>query len=613
MPAAVPPDEAARLGALHRYELLGSGPEEVFERIARLASQLAGAPIALVSLIDADRQWHKAAHGLALAEIPRDSSFCAHTILGTGALVIADARTDPRVATSSVVAGPPFVVAYAGVPIRTGDGFALGAVCALDTRPRLFGDDVVAGLRDLAALAMDAIEHRVRAAEAALERRVHVLEAILQTAGEAILVVDRDGRYQMFNETARRLLGRDPGEVPPLARADSYGAFEADGVTPMELDRLPLVRALRGEPVDREALWLRNPVTPGGAFLSATARPLRDGDGSIRGAVGTFSDVTALVEAKASLAHARAELADRVDILEAVLESAGEGIMVADADGRLLVANPLARFITGTAVDATDFPHDGWTRDVGMYRADGRTILPMDEMPLLRAVRGEPTYGIELYVRNERIPDGRYLQVTGRTIRDRGGRPRGGVIVLSDISLLKHTQAQVTALALLDELTGLANRRAFRERLAALGRAGREGRHRDFALTLVDIDHFKRINDVHGHDVGDLVLIAAARTLREHARRGDLVARIGGEEFCVLQADITADAIALAEDLRIAIASITAPVAITASFGVCHTGIAPPDRMLKGADQALYRAKRAGRDRVVLANGSDLAPVGASP
>jgi hypothetical protein len=73
MPAAVPPDEAARLGALHRYELLGSGPEEVFERIARLASQLAGAPIALVSLIDADRQWHKAAHGLALAEIPRDS------------------------------------------------------------------------------------------------------------------------------------------------------------------------------------------------------------------------------------------------------------------------------------------------------------------------------------------------------------------------------------------------------------------------------------------------------------------------------------------------------------------------------------------------------------
>jgi diguanylate cyclase (GGDEF)-like protein len=608
MPLAVSGDETARLAALHRYDVVGSEPEEAFERLARLACQVTGAPIALVSLVDAERQWFKAARGVSVRELPRSGAFCALAILGTGTLVVPDALADPRVAANPLVVAAPFARSYAGAPIRTADGFALGTVCALDTRPRHFDDGALAGLRDLAALAMEEIERRVRTTDEALEQRVHVLEAILRAAGEAILVVDGDGHYQIFNDTARRLLGRAPGEVAPLERGVAYGVFEADGATPMAFDRLPLVRALRGESVDREALWLRNEATPGGAFLSATARPLHDDAGAIRGAVGTFSDVTALVEAKASLALARAELADRVEILEAVLESAGEGIMVADADGRLIVANPMARFVTGTAAAAADFPHDGWTRDVGIYRADGRTILPMDEMPLIRAVRGEPTYGVELYVRNERIPDGRYLQVTGRTIRDGSGRPRGGVIVLSDISLLKHTQAQVTALALLDELTGLANRRAFRERLAGLGRGSARGK--GFALTIVDIDHFKRINDVHGHDVGDQVLVAAARTLRAHARRGDLVARIGGEEFCVLQADITDDAIALAEDLRIAIASIREPVAITASFGVCHTGIAPPEGLLKGADQALYRAKRAGRDRVVLADASDLASLG---
>src|SRR6185295_9272281 len=170
-------------------------------------------------------------------------------------------------------------------------------------------------------------------------------------------------------------------------------------------------------------------------------------------------------------------------------------------------------------------------------------------------------------------------QVTGRPIRDGAGRSRGGVIVLSDISLLKYTQDQVAALALVDELTQLANRRAFRERLELLSHEAARGRR--FALTLVDIDHFKRVNDVHGHDVGDQVLIAVARTLQAQVRRSDLVARLGGEEFCVLEADVGDEAAAMAERLRVAIASIERPVRVTASFGVAHTGVVPADVLLR--------------------------------
>jgi diguanylate cyclase (GGDEF)-like protein len=156
-----------------------------------------------------------------------------------------------------------------------------------------------------------------------------------------------------------------------------------------------------------------------------------------------------------------------------------------------------------------------------------------------------------------------------------------------------------------DELTGLPNRRTLRERLELLSAEAARGRR--FTVAIADIDHFKRVNDTHGHGVGDQVLVAVGRALRAAIRRSDLAARTGGEEFCVIQTDVDVALMQLlTERLRAAIAAIHEPLAVTASFGVCHSSVATdPEAILEAADAALYRAKRSGRNRVVIADGSE--------
>ncbi|MDM4767035.1 sensor domain-containing diguanylate cyclase [Pelomonas sp. SE-A7] len=156
--AELPADEAARLLALQSLHLLDSEREERFDRFTRLARRLFNVPIALVSLIDADRQWFKSAQGLdELVETPRDISFCSHAILQPKALVIADARLDERFVDNPLVTGPPHIRFYAGRPLKAPSGHRVGTLCILDTRPRQLEAEDLTLLDDLA----DMVEHEL--------------------------------------------------------------------------------------------------------------------------------------------------------------------------------------------------------------------------------------------------------------------------------------------------------------------------------------------------------------------------------------------------------------------------------------------------------------------
>lgn len=194
-----------------------------------------------------------------------------------------------------------------------------------------------------------------------------------------------------------------------------------------------------------------------------------------------------------------------------------------------------------------------------------------------------------------------------------------------DITWRVMAEARLKDAATTDMLTGLSNRRAFHETAsAAVTQAFRQ--RRPLAALMIDTDHFKAINDRHGHDVGDVVLVALADTLRRQARQGDLLARLGGEEFAlIMPATDEVDAAVMAERVRLAVESTpiltrAGHLRLTVSVGVAALGptMTTLDQLLQGADQALYRAKRDGRNLVRVAgchpapaSGPAPAPVGA--
>jgi diguanylate cyclase (GGDEF)-like protein len=149
---AFPADDDERLRHLADLAILDTPPEAQFDRIVRLAKKMFDVPIALVSLVDANRQWFKACIGLPVRETGRDISFCGHAILGEDVFVIEDARADPRFADNPLVTGTPFIRFYAGQPLRVAGGHKIGTLCVIDTDPRFFSAEDRAALRDLAAV-----------------------------------------------------------------------------------------------------------------------------------------------------------------------------------------------------------------------------------------------------------------------------------------------------------------------------------------------------------------------------------------------------------------------------------------------------------------------------
>lgn len=180
-PPPVPEDEDERLAALHAYEILDSLPERAFDDLVRLASHLLNTPIALISLVDRDRQWFKARHGLDAQETSREVSFCAHTLATKTELVIEDVRDDARFADNPLVLQHPHIGSYAGAPILTSEGHALGTICVIDRAPRAFRDDEIRLLKGLARQVMDQ-----------LELRMHVEEAKRDARRQKTLVAQRD-------------------------------------------------------------------------------------------------------------------------------------------------------------------------------------------------------------------------------------------------------------------------------------------------------------------------------------------------------------------------------------------------------------------------------------
>ena len=615
--APPPPDEQERIQLLHALNLLDTPPEPVFDRITRLVSHLLDVPMALISLVDSNRQWFKSKVGITAAETPRDIAFCAHAILEAKPLLIPDAKLDERFSDNPLVTGDLKVRFYAGIPIRTAGGLAMGTLCAIDNKPRILSPAQLEALSDLADIVTKEIQVRetVALSRNQLVHSQQLLQAsevrfrsVFEKASVGIALVSPDGRWISVNNTLCEIVGYSAEEL-------TRRTFQ-DITHPEDLNRdLALLKRLIAGEIDQYQIEKRYLRKDGSAiWISLNVSKKETDDGRVDYFISVIKDIQARKEAEEALATLHHELEERVQErtrevskreaeLRLVIENASDAYVSIDEEGKVLSWNKKAHETfgwsaneaTGRILDELIIPEPlREAHRTGMKKfLDTRQSEVIDQRIEFPAVRRD---GSELLV-EIRI---RALDLDGHVIFS---------AFLNDISERKRAEIQREREARYDALTGLLNRRGLLEEFPrAIARSARA--QRSIGVLFLDLDGFKAVNDTLGHDAGDALLKEVAARLVSSARQVDTVARLAGDEFTIILEGLTAGTDEVQRFAERIISEVSRPVTIGSEQAQAGVSIGATilesneaqdgTALLKRADEAMYQAKRAGKGRVVI-------------
>lgn len=632
----IPPDETERLHLLHALELLDSEAEPAFDLITRLVSQILHVPIALVSLVDENRQWFKSRVGLDATETPREFAFCAHTIMDRGPMLVQDATQDERFSDNPLVTGQPSIRFYAGMPIRSAGGLALGTLCAIDSKPRILTPDEVSILIALT----DLINKEVQMREAVLltrsqmsysEKKIEAGEArfrtVFERAGVGIALVAPDGSWISMNEALCQIVGYSKAELLQLTFQDM--------TYPEDLDAdLHLLQQLVADKIDRYQLEKRYIRKNGSTvWVNLVVTKYVGQKGELDYFVSIIKDIQDRKEAEESLVALQVSLEVRVLARTHDLQEANEKLSFAmaqqlqselalrkrEAELSMVIENANDAYVcmdqAGVIIEWNHQAEQtfGWSASEAIGCALDELIIPPEMREAHRAGMKRYHASGEHKVLNQRLElmalrrDGSVLPTE---VRVRALHLEGHVIFsafLHDITERKQAELKREHEAGHDALTGLPNRRTLFELIPhAIARANRQ--RIPLAIVFLDLDGFKAVNDTQGHEAGDAVLCAVAQRLRESVRDTDTVVRLAGDEFTLILEFLSGgvqDARLLAEKLLLRIqepiligkntAHVSASIGITLYLPGSET---TPNQLVSTADAAMYEAKRAGKSRV---------------
>ncbi|MDA8367093.1 MAG: PAS domain S-box protein [Actinomycetota bacterium] len=467
------------------------------------------------------------------------------------------------------------------------------------------GEGVVVHVRDITE--RKRLEERVLEAE-----RRHSL--IIESLVDGVMMIDASGTVVRMNRAVERMFATDRARVMgrPFVDVLAFGSREGretvdDGGRVVPPDEHPLLLSLA---TGRRFTGVVHGVARPGeqrVWIRINSQAIVDGEGNAVGAVASFSDITEGREATAEL-HAEQRF------LQVLLGNLEEGIVACDGDGRITVFNPAAKWLHGLRAGSNPIGKIPAAR--GLRHVDG-SPMAAEENPLRRALAGERLRDIEMILE---APTGerRRVNVNGQALVDQAGSKLGAVVAIRDVTEQKRNEERLAEMALHDPLTGLANRTLLAERMRAAiedlpvevpidgtGEVVPDFREDDgetqpgVAVFLLDLDDFKNVNDVLGHDVGDDVLVAVSRRLLAIVRPADTVARLGGDEFVVVcqvkrgEGEMRRIAAriddALAEPYRIDGRTLTVAASVGGVLVTDRT--VEPSKLLSRADDAMYAVK----------------------
>ena len=581
---AAPRDELARVSALKSYQLLDSATEAIFDDITELVAQICEVPFALINLVSDNRQWFKSVHGsLAVRELARDVGFCARVVESAEPLEVADAAHDVRYRNDPLVSGAPGICFYAGMPLMTDAGHAIGVLCVMDTRPRTLTKNQRAALGQLTDVVMHLFE--ARRVERQAERLGHILENSLN---EIVIFDAETNRVLYANPAACRNLGYTLDELKKMTAIE----LTVDWSEERRLaSKTPL---LNGEVsfVTLEAMARRKD----GSTYAIESRVQYSHQYSRPAFVMIGNDISARKAAEEAL-HCEKELA------QITLASIGDAMITTDADGHVTYLNPVAERLTGWCGEEAR----GKPLEEVFHIISEKDRLRVDS-PVDRVLKSGKITGLAantvLLTR-----DGMEYSVedSAAPIRNREGGLVGVVLVFRDVTSARDLANNLTWQASHDALTELVNRREFEILLSGLLNSARN-RSIEHALLYLDLDQFKIVNDTCGHQAGDELLKQLSSLLLTKMRRSDTLARLGGDEFGVLlEGCNTERAVQVAAQLLDAIRGFRFVwrdrlFSVSASIGVAAISVASEsvETVMSAADTACFMAKDKGRNQVQL-------------
>lgn len=595
-PAKPANNEKERIKRLKKLRVLDSSAEPLFDEITKLASEICGTPIALVSLVDEERQWFKANTGLEGAtETHRDLAFCAHAILEDQILEVEDASIDERFKNNPLVTSDPNIRFYAGMPLMLPDGFNIGTLCVIDRQPKKLTahqKHVLAGLSSIVSKALLLREEGIHEVESKSSK----LAAIIESSEDAIVSKSLDGTISSWNDAAEQMFGYSREEMidQPITKL-----FPLDKVHEEEMFIEKIKTNQRIQHFETERITKDNKRIQ----ISVSLSPVRDADGNIIGISKIARDITEVKRLQKEVELER-------ERLQVTMDSIGDAVITTDKIGRIEYLNPIAEKLTGWSSNAAlGLPSSQ------VFNIINENSREPSEDPIAQCLKAEKIINLANYTTLVSRDGQEYgIEDSAAPIRDHEGKTIGVVLVFHDVSAQRIMANEITYRATHDSLTGLINRSEFETLLKQYINDYRDPGLLN-ALMFIDLDQFKIVNDTCGHAAGDKLLKEITKTMTSCIRTSDVFARIGGDEFAIILPKCNTE-----KSLQIANAICKAVdeyrfifekqrFRIGASIGLVmiDSHWSTVTSLLQAADHACYHAKNAGRNRVHLHYNEDSA------